>query len=599
MRPTTIVLLAILLSIFNNINAQDIPKQSLAQFAYDVIESEGITSAIDTLNKHSNSTQFYLSQDEVFKTLHILFQSKRTKEYQQYEVEIKKHFPKLNQSLAMTLFSILEKQGVAQGKKWIQKNRTNPAFYVSKFELNTTSNSFFKTGQMEKARVLTELFVAEDCMEDDGYIRLAEICLAEEDEQLAMQYLRNGVATNGYISFMELATRPYSKYIPTQLPRDTTLLFQSKGNEESDTVYIFIQGGPMPDISAYRPRPLTLLPNQENFLRVDVLQSQMINQTILNASPTLTEKQSIYEHHVSAEMMHRSIQYFKERGKTVFVIGHSYGCYIGFAYLLDHPNMADKLILMGADLDEDLRNYQVNEDGSRKFIRFRNGTEPYERDFWGGFPLIDLLSPKMETIFTNVESLVSSHAKRRFTQLLKGKDLSNVIFYYARFDEANGRTTKAELDFFKAHGVETIESYGDHHSMLYKSYMTNIYEYLNNTSPIKRSIATTLNSDIESKGIDFALNAFEKYSRTADYFPINEFEINMLGYQLVNQGKLKEAIEIFKINVAAFPNSWNVYDSLGETYLANGEIELGKANYQKSLELHPGNVYAIKALRKK
>ena len=51
------------------------------------------------------------------------------------------------------------------------------------------------------------------------------------------------------------------------------------------------------------------------------------------------------------------------------------------------------------------------------------------------------------------------------------------------------------------------------------------------------------------------------------------------------------------MNLNAFPNSWNANDSLVETYLANGYVLLGKENYRQSLKLHPGNGYAIKALK--
>ena len=40
--------------------------------------------------------------------------------------------------------------------------------------------------------------------------------------------------------------------------------------------------------------------------------------------------------------------------------------------------------------------------------------------------------------------------------------------------------------------------------------------------------------------------------------------------------KIVEAIEILKLNVEKFPNSWNTYDSLGEAYLIKGSKEYAK-----------------------
>jgi len=59
-----------------------------------------------------------------------------------------------------------------------------------------------------------------------------------------------------------------------------------------------------------------------------------------------------------------------------------------------------------------------------------------------------------------------------------------------------------------------------------------------------------------------------------------------------------EAVAIFALNVKSFPQSWNAYDSLAESYLAAGNQEAAVENYQKSLDLHPGNISGIVALQK-
>ena len=53
----------------------------------------------------------------------------------------------------------------------------------------------------------------------------------------------------------------------------------------------------------------------------------------------------------------------------------------------------------------------------------------------------------------------------------------------------------------------------------------------------------------------------------------------------VQAGDLKSATEIFKLNVMAFPNSPNVYDSLGDAYVAAGQKQLALENTRKALEL--------------
>jgi Flp pilus assembly protein TadD len=63
--------------------------------------------------------------------------------------------------------------------------------------------------------------------------------------------------------------------------------------------------------------------------------------------------------------------------------------------------------------------------------------------------------------------------------------------------------------------------------------------------------------------------------------------LNSVGYSLMEQKKIAAAIAVFKANVEMYPQSSNVYNCLGEAYMANGEKELAIANYKKSLELNP------------
>ena len=62
--------------------------------------------------------------------------------------------------------------------------------------------------------------------------------------------------------------------------------------------------------------------------------------------------------------------------------------------------------------------------------------------------------------------------------------------------------------------------------------------------------------------------------------------------------KVRETIEIFKLNVEVYPQSANVYDSLGEAYMMNGDKELAIRSYQRAVELNPQNNNAIEMLKK-
>jgi Flp pilus assembly protein TadD len=87
-------------------------------------------------------------------------------------------------------------------------------------------------------------------------------------------------------------------------------------------------------------------------------------------------------------------------------------------------------------------------------------------------------------------------------------------------------------------------------------------------------------------------------STDLSYVLFKESTLNTLGYQFLMVKNFKEAIAVLRLNVEAYPQSWNVYDSLGEAYMLNGEKELASQNYKKSLELNPQNTNAAEMLRK-
>jgi hypothetical protein len=79
---------------------------------------------------------------------------------------------------------------------------------------------------------------------------------------------------------------------------------------------------------------------------------------------------------------------------------------------------------------------------------------------------------------------------------------------------------------------------------------------------------------------------------------INENYLNSLGYESLREKNFEKTIAIFKINVALYPNSSNVYDSLGEGYMKSGDTLKSIENYKKSLTFDSGNSRAKRQLRK-
>lgn len=105
---------------------------------------------------------------------------------------------------------------------------------------------------------------------------------------------------------------------------------------------------------------------------------------------------------------------------------------------------------------------------------------------------------------------------------------------------------------------------------------------------------------IFDEGIERAVSLVKdelKISRKLRGF--SEPDINRLGYKfLYFWGRPEAAVSVFLLNARLYPESGNVYDSLGEAYLVSGDRELAVKNYQKSLKLDPRNNNAREQLKR-
>jgi tetratricopeptide (TPR) repeat protein len=164
------------------------------------------------------------------------------------------------------------------------------------------------------------------------------------------------------------------------------------------------------------------------------------------------------------------------------------------------------------------------------------------------------------------------------------------LYYFHFFDEPMKIDLATELQKGK-HGVRIADFFP------IEPFSSVTYEEL-----VPRPGRTVLKQIIDSSGMDSALSAYNRFN--TDYISkrskvdISEDEINELGYNLKRQNRLQDAIKVFQLNVREHPDSWNLYDGLGEAFMNVGNKENAIKNYEQSVKLNPNNQSGINALRK-
>jgi tetratricopeptide (TPR) repeat protein len=79
---------------------------------------------------------------------------------------------------------------------------------------------------------------------------------------------------------------------------------------------------------------------------------------------------------------------------------------------------------------------------------------------------------------------------------------------------------------------------------------------------------------------------------------IPEATLNSFGYEFIGLKLLKKAYTIFKMNIEYYPESSNVYDSMGELLMIQGDTAASIEYYEKSLQLNPKNENARTKIKK-
>ena len=115
--------------------------------------------------------------------------------------------------------------------------------------------------------------------------------------------------------------------------------------------------------------------------------------------------------------------------------------------------------------------------------------------------------------------------------------------------------------------------------------------------PRSKRLTDVLSQTINTQGIDAGVAQYRSLRERG--FPElfeNEYDTNRLGYRLLRKGERESAIQVFQLNAETHPKFANVYEGLGDAYLAAGNKALAIENYRQALALDPNKKFAATAL---
>jgi DNA-binding beta-propeller fold protein YncE len=111
------------------------------------------------------------------------------------------------------------------------------------------------------------------------------------------------------------------------------------------------------------------------------------------------------------------------------------------------------------------------------------------------------------------------------------------------------------------------------------------------------SLTDELSSIYVKKGANAMVEAYNRYrADPATAGLLDEAEVNGWGHATLPV--LPEAgIKILQLNAESYPNSWRVYNALGDAYTRIGQSAEAIAAFERSLEINPNNMNAVKKIK--
>ncbi len=238
--------------------------------------------------------------------------------------------------------------------------------------------------------------------------------------------------------------------VPNEITQEIKDLIYFKGEEDAPTVLIYTQDGPNNQLSEQEVDLFFELFDTTDILMANVHQAQTLDSTVVKGSD-ISLDQAVRINSESIEKLDEVISYFKDQGRTVYVLGISFGAFITQELIaIKGLDTADKYLIMTGRLDMPDVLIQGAAEGKEGF--FENGLTP----------IVDE-NPHPDVKERNLIRLTAGLGRNKYTQLLNPiEDLSNVTYIYGETDMAVGRLTPDEVQFLASRNTNIIMGSGGH-----------------------------------------------------------------------------------------------------------------------------------------
>lgn len=207
---------------------------------------------------------------------------------------------------------------------------------------------------------------------------------------------------------------------------DSNDVFILEGNGKHDTVLLIVPGGPR----------VTLIPKSFNFyeqlLHVAYVHQPQTKQGFDQNDYNIPDAWAGADVDISkaAAILNDAVRHFKNQNKKIIILGVSWGAFVTQQWLHEYENNVDELFIATGRLNA------------------KNLTE-------GSYPAYN----------KETAEYINSQVNKNYEELLEGKNLSNVSYITAKYDQHTGKLSNEEKAWLAEHDIPLYELDGWHFSI--------------------------------------------------------------------------------------------------------------------------------------